>query len=119
MNYKLAKQLPLIIALTLTGSLPAMAQDEPIYGQQLMTEQEREQHREKMRSLKTEQEREAYRREHHEKMQQRAGERGVTLPDEPGQRGKGMNQGKGKSQSQGKGKGMGSGKDSGKGIKNR
>lgn len=112
MKYNLLKQLPLLFALSLVG-LPALAQDEPIYGQQLMTEQERAEHREKMRSLQTEEEREQYRREHHEKMQERAKERGVTLPDEPGQRGKGMNQGKGKGQGMGGGKGSGKGQGQG------
>jgi len=56
---------------------------EPIYGSQLMSEQEREQHRAQIRNLKTEQEREAYRLEHHKRMQARAKERGITLPDEP------------------------------------
>ena len=55
----------------------------PIYGSQLMTERERQQHRTKMRTLKTEQEREAYRLEQHQRMQERARAKGVTLPDEP------------------------------------
>jgi len=54
-----------------------------IYGSELMTEQERQEHRNKMRSFKTEQEREAYQLEQHKRMQQRAKEKGVTLPDEP------------------------------------
>lgn len=54
-----------------------------IYGNHLMTEQERLQHRNKMRSLKTAQERETYQLEHHKRMQERAKEKGVTLPDEP------------------------------------
>lgn len=58
-----------------------------IYGSQLMTEQERIEHRTKMRSLKTAEEREAYLKEHHKKMQERAKEKGVKLPDEPPMRG--------------------------------
>ena len=42
---------------------------DPIYGSQLMTLQERNEYRTKMRSLKTEQERETYRLEHHKQMQ--------------------------------------------------
>ncbi len=61
---------------------------ERIYGYDLMTPQEREEHRAKMRSLKTEKEREAFRREHHEKMQARARERGIQLPDTPPERGR-------------------------------
>jgi hypothetical protein len=58
-----------------------------IYGSQLMTQQERNEYRAKMRSLRTAQEREQLRFEHHERMQQRARERGVTLPDAPPARG--------------------------------
>jgi len=64
-----------------------------VYGYQLMTEQERAEHRAKMRSFNTEAEREAYRQQHHEMMQQRAKVQGVTLPDEPMPRGQGMGQG--------------------------
>lgn len=95
-----------------------LAQDEtPIYGHQLMTEQERMEHRQKMRSFKTEQEREAYRMEHHKRMQERAKAQGVTLPEEPMPRGKGMGmgQGKGMGMGQGQGKGMGQGQGMGKG----
>lgn len=66
-----------------------------IYGSQLMTEQERMEHRNKMRSLKTYEEREAYRLEHHKEMQKRAKEKGVKLPDEPPARGGGMGPGGG------------------------
>jgi hypothetical protein len=72
------------------------AQDqEYIYGSQLMTEQERAEHRAKMRAAKTDQEREKVRLDHHKKMQARAKERGVTLPDEPLPRGGGKSQGPG------------------------
>lgn len=56
---------------------------EPIYGSQLMTRKERQEFHAKMRAAKTPEEREKIRQEHHEQMQQRAKERGVTLPDEP------------------------------------
>ena len=62
-------------------------QDKMIYGWQLMTVEERAKHRTKMQSLKTKEEREAYRLEHHKLMQARAKEKGVTLPDQPMQRG--------------------------------
>lgn len=68
---------------------------EQIYGSQLMTRKERAEHRAKMRSLKTQEEREAYRLEHHEKMQARAKEKGMTLPDEPPAAGMGMGPGGG------------------------
>lgn len=75
-----------------------------MYGSQLMTEQERIEHRAKMRSLQTEEERQAYRQEHHKRMQERATEMGVTLPDEPPARGRGMGpQGGGMGQGKGQG----------------
>ena len=54
-----------------------------IYGSQLMTEQERNQYRKKIRTAKTDKEREQIRAEHHKLMQVRAKERGMTLPDVP------------------------------------
>ncbi len=63
---------------------------EQIYGSELMTKEERAEHRAKMRSLKTEAEREAYRKEHHMKMQERAKKMGKTLPDMPSAAGGGM-----------------------------
>ncbi|WP_455206918.1 hypothetical protein [Kaarinaea lacus] len=89
--------------------------DEPIYGYQLMTEQERAEHRAKMQSFQTEQEREAYRQEHHKMMQERAKAQGVTLPDEPMPRGQGRGMGPGMGAGQGMGQGMGPGMDQGKG----
>ena len=66
---------------------------EQIYGSQLMTPQERAEHRAKMRAAKTQQERDAIRLEHHKKMQERAKEKGITLPDTPPPRGGGMGPG--------------------------
>jgi len=54
-----------------------------VYGWQLMTPAERSAYRQKMRNLKTSREREALRKQHHEEMQKRAQERGMTLPDMP------------------------------------
>lgn len=96
------------VAVALGMTLPAMAEDEVIYGRQLMTEQELAEHRAKMRSLKTEQEREAFRMEHHKLMQERAKARGMTLPDEPGPRGRGMGMGSGGGRGMG-GQGPGTG----------
>lgn len=76
-----------------------------IYGSQLMTRQERNEFRARMRAAKTVQEREQIRNQHHEQMQIRAKERGVTLPDEPPARGGGMGPGAGG----GMGGGMGPG----------
>ena len=66
-----------------------------IYGSQLMTQQERLEYRNKMRSMKTAQERQAFRLEHHKLMQERARERGIQLPDMAPMQGKGTGQGKG------------------------
>jgi len=51
-----------------------------------MTEKERNEYRERMRSAKTQQEREKIRSEHHDRMLVRAKERGVTIPDQPPQK---------------------------------
>jgi hypothetical protein len=69
-----------------------------IYGSQLMTAAERRSYRNQMRSLKTAQEREALRKQHHEQMQKRATERGMTLPDMPPSQGAGMGPGAGMQQ---------------------
>ncbi len=61
-----------------------------IYGSQLMTPAERNAFRKKMRSMKTNRERETLRMQHHEQMQKRAAERGVTLPDMPAHQGGAM-----------------------------
>jgi len=101
--------------ITLMQITPLGFADEPIYGYQLMTEQERAEHRTKMRSFQTEQEREAYRMEHHKMMQERAREQGVTLPDEPMPRGQGRGMGPGPGAGQGSGPGYGGGQGQGKG----
>lgn len=64
-----------------------------VYGWQLMTNAERNEYRLHRRSLKTQREREACRIEHHRLMQERARERGVTLPQTPPVAGKGMGPG--------------------------
>jgi hypothetical protein len=68
---------------------------EQIYGSQLMTEQERAEYQAKMRAAKTAEERERIRTEHHEQMEVRAKERGMTLSDEPPMKGGGMGPGHG------------------------
>lgn len=77
------------------GLLAASDTSEPIFGSQLMTQQERVEQRTRMQSAKTAAEREQIRAEHHEKMQKRAAEQGVTLPAEPPQRGAGAGRGMG------------------------
>ncbi|MHB8622609.1 MAG: hypothetical protein ACYC9J_03980 [Sulfuricaulis sp.] len=66
-----------------------------IYGAQMMTQHERNEYRARMRSAKTAEEREQIRKENHERMKERAKERGVTLPDVPPMRGSGMEPGNG------------------------
>ena len=111
------------IALTtavMAGGLSAQA-EERAYGWQLMTQQERTEYRQKMRTMNAE-ERAAYRKEHHEKMQERAKARGVKLPDEPGTgmgrqgKGMGMERGQGKGMGQGMGQGRGMGQGQGRGM---
>ncbi|HET7393661.1 MAG TPA: hypothetical protein VFK25_07705 [Candidatus Binatia bacterium] len=85
---------------------------EPIYGSELMTEKERSEYRERMRSAKTQQEREKIRSEHHDRMLARAKERGLTIPDQPPAKGAGTGPGGGMGPGAG---GMGPGSGSGKG----
>ena len=91
------------VAISLMAS-GALAADAPIYGSQMMTQQEQMEHRSKMNAAKTAQEREQVRLEHHEQMQLRAKERGVSLPETPPAQGGGMMR-----QGMGPGGGMGAG----------
>jgi hypothetical protein len=96
------KSLPIAVGIALLvaaagGTLASS--DEPYeyrYGYQLMSPEERAEHRNRMRSLETEEAREAYRREQHETMRARAAEEGVILPDEPRARPQGRGQGRGR-----------------------
>lgn len=72
------------------GGLPPIADDAPIFGSQMMSAEERLEHRDRMRAARTLEERERIRAEHHEQMLKRAKERGVTLPEEPPMRGGAM-----------------------------
>jgi len=74
---------------------PQGQQEEHVYGSELMTPQERAEHRAKMQAAKTSEERERIRKEHHELMKKRAEERGMKLPDEPPARGMGRGPGSG------------------------
>lgn len=125
---------PLAAASIALGALSASAADAPqapqkpqarqVYGHQLMTDQERLEYRNKMRSFKTQKERDEFRAEHHKLMQDRAKEKGVTLPDEPPMRRGGMGpKGMGKDGMRqgggmhgGNGTGMGMGMDKGQGM---
>lgn len=68
------------------------SQQERVRASELMTREERVEHRKKMRAAKTAEEREQIRKEFHEQMKARAKERGMTLPDEPPAMGRGMGQ---------------------------
>lgn len=91
------KQIIVIMTLAATLSLSAglaysADQNEPIYGSQLMTQQERIEYRARIMNAETMQEREEIRNEHHQMMQERAKARGLTLPQQPpmGGMGKGL-----------------------------
>ena len=81
--------------LSLSVGYAFAADQEQIYGSQLMTQQERVEYRAKLREAKTAEEREKIRKEHHKQMKERAKAQGVTLPDEPPARGGGMRPGGG------------------------
>lgn len=102
----------------LFGLLGIAAADEDaqtVYGWQLMTEQERNEFRTIMRNMETEEERQAFRYEHHERMEMRAKEEGITLPDEPGEYKKGMRRGPKDGSGIGSGYGSGTGPRDGSG----
>jgi hypothetical protein len=63
---------------------------EQIYGNQLMTQQEKDDYRAKMGAAKSGEEQEQIRKQHHEQMQERAKAQGMSLPDMPQSRGAGM-----------------------------
>jgi hypothetical protein len=95
----------LLISVTAWSADQVQAQDqleakEQVLGRELMTNEERIEHRKKMRAATTAEERERIQKEHHERMKIRAKERGVTLPDEPlfkgGRMGKGQGSGQGR-----------------------
>ena len=83
------------IALGLMVSTASFAVDAPVFGSQLMTNQERIEHRNKLQAAKTAEAREQVRLQHHEQMQLRAKEQGVTLPDTPPTQGVGQGRGMG------------------------
>jgi len=102
----------LVVVLAAGPANTASAQEAPVYGSQLMTEQERLEYRERMRAARTPEEREQIRLDHHARMQERAEEMGVTLPDGPPMSGMGQGMGRGQGmgpQSRGRGGMMGQG----------
>jgi hypothetical protein len=99
---------------TIAGLAPRVyaADDPPVYGSQLMTQQERLEYRDRMRNAASAEEREQIRKEHHERMKVRAREQGVKLPDEPPAQGGGKGMGPGGA-GMGQGGGMGGGMNKG------
>lgn len=87
---------------------------EQIYGSELMTPEERAVYGDRMRAATTDQERENIRREHHEQMRERAEQRGVTIPEEPPDRGMGRGMGPGGGMGGGTGSGPGGGMGGGR-----
>lgn len=85
-----------VLALGLMAPFAASAQqsgnETPIYGSELMTQQERLEYRERLREAESVEERDRIRSEHHEQMLERSRERGVSLPDAPPRGGGGMGQ---------------------------
>lgn len=82
---------------------------EQIYGSQLMTQQEHDEFRTRMRAAKSVEEQEQVRSEQHELVKERAKSQGITLPDTPPPRGGGMMGPGGKGMGPGGG-GMGGGR---------
>lgn len=103
------------VALALTLAMgPALSAEpvantaqEQVYGSQLMTQKERAAHRANLRAAKTAEEKAQVRAEHHERMQERAKQQGVTLPDSPPAIGGGMGPGPGGGMGMGPGGGGG------------
>ena len=104
------------VVLTAHAQMPAQPPArQQVHGSQLMTPQERTEFRARMWAARSPQEREQIRAEHHARMQARAWERGVTLPDGPpgygygGGMGPGMGPGMGGTGPRGMGPGGGMG----------
>ena len=95
--------------ITIAGAALGADNGETVFGSQLMTQQERNEHRLKMQSAKTAEERETVRSQHHQQMLERARQQGVTLPETPPDRGTGRGMGPGGGQGMGGGAGMGGG----------
>lgn len=75
----------LLFIFTLSMTLPATSvfAKAPIYGWQLMSEQERNEHRTKMQNMNTVEERSRYQLEHREMMDKRAKEQGKSISHMP------------------------------------
>ncbi len=115
MSHRLATTMAAFVLLGTSATLTLAQNTATAYGSQLMTRQEQMEYRNQMRSMKTQEERNAFRLEHHQRMQERARERGLTLPDAPPVIGGGMGPGMGGGMGPGMGGGMGPGMGGGMG----
>ncbi|MBA3032891.1 MAG: hypothetical protein KKF85_08940 [Gammaproteobacteria bacterium] len=97
-------------ALTANAQQAQTQQQEQVYGSQMMTQQERNEYRARMRAAKTLEEQQQIRLQHHEAMKVRAKAQGITLPDEPPAMGGGMGPGGGGMGPGGGGMGPGGGR---------
>lgn len=70
----------MLVLMVLAGGSQAAEQSKHIYGYKLMSPLERAEYKAEMRSLDTEEERQEFLQEHHEEMQERAAEEGISLP---------------------------------------
>lgn len=93
----MSKKLIFSVLLCLAGSALAadqvqtreQTQNRQTVGRQMMTDEERNEQQSKMRSAASNEEREKIRAEHHEKMKERAREKGMSIPDSPPRQGGG------------------------------
>jgi hypothetical protein len=99
MALALTTALPLSAGLALAGDQASAAgkgqRQEQVFASQLMTRGERDDLSAKLRAAKTAAEREQIRKEHRVRMKVRASARGVSLPDDPPEKGNGMGGGSG------------------------
>ena len=78
-----------------SADLVANTAQEQVYGSQWMTRQERIEYRARLSAASTDEEKARIRAEHHERMMERAKQRGVRLPDNTPAFGGGMGPGGG------------------------
>ncbi len=83
LNSNLVKALCLASLFVLPIPSTMAMEHEPIYGSQLMSQQEILFHRQEMRSAKTPEARQRLRAENHQRMRLRAREKGIELPETP------------------------------------
>jgi hypothetical protein len=109
-----------VVPVPVEAVAPAASQTQMRRGAELMTDSERTAQRDRMRSTTSTEERSALRQEQHTTMQQRASERGVSIPDAPAAGGQGLGnpygQGRNTGTATGGGQGRGQGGGQGQGA---